>query len=114
MGEAKRRRDRGETTPKSTPKAPEKHEALRNVRGWVHEPGAAWTEGDIETVAWLLAHTKAVIYADQTHPDFARAFYRFNRMTGVSREQTLKGMANDFPPGTIEYVMRIETDGAAS
>jgi hypothetical protein len=84
------------------------HEALRHIRMWVHEQGAEWTEEDIDTAAWLLAHTEATIHADLMHPDFARAFYRSNRMKGVSRKSTLAGMATEFPAGTVEYVMRTE------
>lgn len=81
---------------------------LSNIRMWVHELGAEWTDDDIETCAWLLAHTEATVTCDLTHPDFARSVYRMNRMKGVSRETTLAGMATEFSPGTVAYVMREE------
>lgn len=79
-----------------------------HVRMWVHEQGCEWTEDDIEMCARLLTHTEATITCDLTHPDFARAIYRHNLMRGVTREATLAGMAREFSPGTVAYVLRTE------
>lgn len=83
-------------------------EALRDVRMWVHDVGTEWTDEDIETVAWLMAHTEATITCDLDHPDFARAMYRQNRMLGVPRGKTLAGMAEEFPAAVVVYVRQTE------
>jgi hypothetical protein len=84
------------------------HAALRNVRMWIHDQDMEWTEQDIESVAWLLAHTEAKVVADSTHPDFARVCYRCKRMQGFSRDATLAGMAEHFAAPTVDYVRAVE------
>lgn len=104
MGEAKRRRERGEVPGGSSERSKPGRPELRHVRTWVHLDHE-WTEEDIDTCAWLLTHTTATITCDLSHPDFARALYRHNRMRGTSRERTLAGMADEFPAGVVAYVM---------
>ncbi len=107
MGEAKRRRERGDVPGSGSQRTKNDRTELSNVRTWIYVDHE-WREEDIETCAWLLAHTKAAISCDLTHPDFARAFYRHNRMLGVSRERTLAGMADEFPCEVMSHVMEME------
>jgi hypothetical protein len=106
--ELKKMRDQTVTRSAESSESSLDPEALRNVRTWVHEQGAEWTEDDIEACAWLLTHTEATMVCDLTHPDFARAWYRHQRMRGVPRDKTLSAMAKEFPAGTVDYVLKTE------